>query len=102
MEFLAGVELPQCVQHSKRGRARFTHTYRWLEGVPLRDGADALIVNWLEIEIADRNRKITYRNSFITDLPIDADNVAELADEAWKPPSTLPTPEPASSITCAP
>jgi hypothetical protein len=79
VEFLAGVELPQCVQHSKRGRARFTHTYRWLEGVPLRDGADALIVNWLEIEIADRNRKITYRNSFITDLLIDADNVAELA-----------------------
>ena len=79
MEFLAGIELAHSVAHSKRGRARFTHSYRWLEGVPLRDGANALTVNWLEIEIADHAGKVTYRNSFVTDLPVNADNVAELA-----------------------
>ena len=48
-------------------------------GLPIRDGKDALEVNWLEITIRDSNRKITYRNSFITDLPVDADNVEHLA-----------------------
>jgi len=64
----------------KRGRKRFTYRYRWLSDVPLRDGDDALKVNWLEIEIHDdTDGKITYRNSFITDLPVSRDNVAELA-----------------------
>jgi hypothetical protein len=44
-------------------------------GLPIRDGKDALEVNWLEITIRDSNGKITYRNSFVTDLPVDADNV---------------------------
>ena len=52
---------------------------RWLEDVPLRDGADAMTVNWLEIEIVDGAGKLTYRNSFVTDLPVSAETVAELA-----------------------
>jgi hypothetical protein len=48
--------------------------------VPLRDSKDALRVNWLEIEIRNRDTgKATYHNSFITDLPVDAQNVAERA-----------------------
>ena len=77
-EWLAGIELPKRVVPVKRGKARFTHTYRWMEGVPLRDGDDAMTVNWLEMEIADATGKVTYRNSFVTDLPVDADTVAEL------------------------
>ena len=46
---------------------------------PIRDGKDALEVNWLEIAIRDSKGKITYRNSFITDLPVDAGNVEDLA-----------------------
>jgi len=38
---------------------------------PMRDGRDALLVNWLEIEIVDASGKLTYRNSFVTDLPVD-------------------------------
>ncbi len=41
--------------------------------------ADALAVNWLEIEIVNKAGKTTYRNSFVTDLAVTADNVAELA-----------------------
>ena len=31
---------------SSRGQAALLHRYRWLHDVPLRDGRDALIVNW--------------------------------------------------------
>src|SRR5208282_6177635 len=40
---------------------------------------DALRVNWLSIEIADPKDKVTYRNSFVTDLTVDRDNVIALA-----------------------
>jgi hypothetical protein len=63
-----------------RGAAAWvTHRYRWIEGVPIRDSKDALAVNWLEIEIVDAAGKVTYRNSFITDLPVNRKNAAERA-----------------------
>jgi hypothetical protein len=74
-------------QKIKQGARLVTHRYRWLEAVPLRDGKDALIVNWLEIEIVDPTGKVTYRNSFVTDLPVNKGNVAELAASGrarWK------------------
>ena len=77
--WLDGVEVPTLELKHKIGKRRTTHRFRWLEGVPIRDGADALIVNWLEIEIVDATGKVTYRNSYVTDLPVDANNVAELA-----------------------
>jgi hypothetical protein len=33
----------------------------------LRDGADAMTVSWLMIEIRDAAGEMTYRNSFITE-----------------------------------
>ena len=38
-----------------------------------------MTVNWLEIAIADAAGEVTYRNSFVTDLPVNADNVVEIA-----------------------
>ena len=78
-EYITGIELPSHTVQVKRGRKQFTNRYRWLSDVPLRDGDDALKVNWLEIEIRDVDGNVTYRNSFITDLPVNRDNVAELA-----------------------
>ena len=78
-EYLSGVEVPSLSRKVKRGKKFFNYTWRWMLGLPIRDGKDALAVNWLEITIHDSNRKITYRNSFITDLPVDADNVEHLA-----------------------
>jgi hypothetical protein len=86
-EYVAGVELPACEKTVKRGKKRILYRYRWLCGVPLRDGKDALAVNWFEIEISDAAGKITYRNSFITNLDVHAGNAAELADcgrSRWK------------------
>lgn len=54
------------------------HLYRWANGVPLTDSDDALKVNWCELTITDGQGAIRYRNSFITDWPISADNVAGL------------------------
>ena len=82
--------MPAFEQKIKQGARFVTHRYRyrWLEAVPLRDGAvsktrlrheDAMTVNWLEIEIVDPAGKVTYRNSFVTDLPVNKGNVAELA-----------------------
>jgi hypothetical protein len=78
-EWLDGADVPALEKKIKQGKGFVTHRYRWLEGVPLRDGADAMIVNWLEIEIADATGKVTYCNSFVTDLPVNKGNVAELA-----------------------
>jgi hypothetical protein len=86
-EYLTGVELPTHEVTIRRGKKRVIHRYRWLGDLPLRDGKDAMCVNWLQIEIVDAAGKLTYRNSFITDLPVEAGNVAELADcgrARWK------------------
>jgi hypothetical protein len=42
--------------------------------VPLRNGRDALTVNWFEIEIINARGETTYRNSFVTDPLVDTDN----------------------------
>jgi hypothetical protein len=68
-EYLTGVEVPSLSRKVKRGKKFFTYTWRWMLGLPIRDGKDALDVNWPEITIRDSNGKITYRNSFVTDLP---------------------------------
>ena len=35
-------------------------------------------VNWLSVEIADAKGKVTYRNSFIADMPVGPDNVVAM------------------------
>src|ERR1700723_3129704 len=77
-EFRTGIALGERVERVRRGKQTATYRYRWLCDVPLRGDAKAMPVNWLEIQIADANGTVTYRNSFITDLPLHRDNVAEL------------------------
>ena len=52
--------------------------YRWAHDVPLTEGEDALKVHWCEVTITDEAGAELYRNAFITDWPITADNVAGL------------------------
>ena len=78
-EYLDGAELSEHRQVvSKRGK-RTTTTYRWLSAIPLRATEDALPVNWFSVEIQNHSGKRTYYNSFVTDLPVTAENIAELA-----------------------
>jgi hypothetical protein len=73
-----------------RSRARqrsLTYRYRWIEGVPLRDGKDALAVSWLAVTITDEKGKAAYDGAFVTSLPVTVENVVELAACArarWK------------------
>ena len=78
-EFRTGIVLDQLTQRVRRGKQWVTHKYQWLTGVPLRGDAKAITVNWMMIEIRDATGKVTYTNSFITDLDVTAANVAALA-----------------------
>ena len=77
-EYLTGVDLETHRHTQGVGSTKRIHTYRFMNGVPLRDGKDALPVNWVEITITKPDGKVTYRSSFITDLPVSQNAVAEL------------------------
>ena len=78
-EYLQGAERQEHRQTvCKRGK-RTTTVYRWLNAVPLRASDDAIPVNWFSIEILNARGRRTYYNSFITDLAVTPDTVAELA-----------------------
>ena len=78
-EYLTGAELEEHRQTVVTRGKRTTTIYRWLSAVPMRATEDALIVNWFSIEILNAKGKRTYYNSFVTDLPVTAGTVAELA-----------------------
>jgi hypothetical protein len=78
-EYITGVDLQTHEEIVKRGKNTVVRRYRWIHDVPLRDGKDALKVNWFEIEIFNPSGEVTYRNSFITDLAIGPYNVVEFA-----------------------
>lgn len=73
------MDLDSLTESHGRAGAKRSHRCRWMSGVPLRDGKDALPVNWFAIEIAKPNGKVTVRSSFVTDRPVSRENVAELA-----------------------
>ncbi len=87
-EYVDGAWLQErAVTERKPGRRSLTYRYRWINGVPLRDGKDAMNVNWLGVSILDANGKTTYDGAFVTSLPLTADNVVEVAACArarWK------------------
>ena len=86
-EYLTGAELEEHRQTTVIRGKRTTTIHRWLSAVPMRATDDALIVNWFSIEILNGKGKRTHYNSFVTDLPVTAGTVAELAASGrarWK------------------
>jgi len=56
--------------------------YRFTSGLPLRDGDDALPVDWCELSIYhETTGELLFRNNFATNLPVTAATVAEIV--AW-------------------
>ena len=78
-EYLYGAKLEDHRETALKRGKRTTTVYRWLSDVPLRDTEDALKVNWFSIEMLNDKGKRTYHNSCVTDLPVTAGTVAELA-----------------------
>ena len=70
------------------GREHLVYRYRWYNGVEIRAEEPTLLVNYLWLEIWNEEKgKVTYLNSWVTDLPIDDKNVVEMAQCArarWK------------------
>ncbi len=68
------------------GQPRERWTYRYCLGLPLRAGDDALRVNWCKLQITRLDTgKTSYHHTWVTDLPLTADNLAEMVSCARAP-----------------
>ena len=82
-EWLGGLITTQGVHTLTRER----DTYRFATALPLRDGDDALAVNWCELTTTDADGKVLYHNAFVSNHAIHAGNVAAIAQAGrarWK------------------
>ena len=69
------------------GKSYHIYTYRFVNKVPLRDGEDALEVNWCEVTITSAKGRRLYKNAFVTDFEISTDNVKQIVADGrarWK------------------
>jgi len=90
-EWLDGLSITEGVHtltlERRQGKRRERDTYRFANALPLRDGDDALEVNWCELTTTDSEGKVLYCNAFISNHPIHAGNVAALVQAGrarWK------------------
>lgn len=68
-------------QHDEKIRKRSTtetFRYRWIDNVPIRDGKDAMLVNWVGFQILDAKGKVKYTMAWVTSLPVSKHNVADI------------------------
>jgi hypothetical protein len=77
-EHLEGIALPTVVVNKWTGKFQETYTYRYLNGLPIKDGEDALRVNWCELTVTRPDGKIVYKNSFATNHTITDQTVADI------------------------
>jgi hypothetical protein len=70
------------------GRKHELWQYRWATDLPLREGPDALRVNWCELRVVDEESgKQRYHNAWATDHALDATRVEAVARDGrsrWK------------------
>jgi len=66
----------------RRGQKTYTDTYRFAAQLPLRAGADALCVNWLELTTTNAQGQTIDHNAWVTRHAIHPGNVAALAAAA--------------------
>ena len=86
-DFMSGVEIDEMSVTRKEGRKKLTYRYRWFKAAPLREGKDALDVNWIGLTLLDATGKPTYDGAWVTSLTVGHENVAEIAACArarWK------------------
>jgi hypothetical protein len=79
VEFLdRGGAVRTVVQRRWTGQRREIDTYRYAPAIPLRDGEDALSVNWCELTTTDESGHVLYHNTFVTHLALDDRTVPEV------------------------
>ena len=86
-DFMRGAEIEERSITRKEGAKKLAFRYRWFKDAPLREGKDALSVNWIGLTIADAKGKTTYDGAFVTSLDVSSETVADIAACArarWK------------------
>jgi hypothetical protein len=78
-DFINGAEPERHEEKIRKGKAVETRRYRWFSAVPLRHGKDAALVNWIAFETLDHNGRIKHSTAWVTSLPVNQNNVAEIA-----------------------
>lgn len=74
-EYLSGAELKTASSSVKKGQKKYVYQYKFMNHVPIRDGDDAIAVNWLEMtEVLGKTGKVSFKNTFITSHLITPDN----------------------------
>jgi hypothetical protein len=71
----------------RQGQRRERDTYRFANARPLRDGDDALAVNWCELTTTDADGKVLYHNAFVSNHAIQAGHVTAIVQAGrarWK------------------
>jgi hypothetical protein len=54
------------------------HRYQWVNQLPLNGTKDADPVNFFQYQLVAKTGKVTYQNSWVTDIDIDENNVVNL------------------------
>jgi len=87
-EYVSGAaDMPSLTEVTGIGAKARRWEYRWLNKVPLRDGSDALTVDFVEVRVFGPKGRQTYHNSWVTSLGVTRSNVAEVATAGrarWK------------------
>ena len=78
-DFIDGANPFRHEEKVKRGKSTDVFRYRWFEAVPLRDGPDAMLVNWISLEIVNPKGQVAWSMSWVTSLPVSRHSVAEIA-----------------------
>jgi hypothetical protein len=69
------------------GKTHHIDTYRFVNQLPLRDGQDAMEVNWCELTTRLPDGKKLYKNCFVTNFKISKNNVKQIVADGrarWK------------------
>jgi len=89
-QWIEGVELNEIdtlVVKRWTGKKHEIDTYRFMNGVPLKDAKNALHVNWCELTTTLSNGDMIYKNAFATNFEIDKKNVEQIVADGrarWK------------------
>lgn len=64
-----------------------TETYKYINGIRIKDGQDALNLNWCSVTVTDHNNKQIYKNDFVTNFKVTEQNIVDIVKAGrarWK------------------
>ena len=82
-----GVDIEELLVKRWTGKERLYYRYRFMNDVPLKNGKNALRVNWCELVVFDEDGNVKRKYSFATDCRITRRNVIEVIESGrarWK------------------